>query len=304
MIGIIGSGNVGANTAFFLAEQHFGPIVMHDIQEGLSVGKSLDLMEAAPIRKYRSWIRGTDSPEEIFECDVIILTAGGVRKPGMKREELYEENKELIIDYAKRIKNPAAKVIIVTEPVDMLTTLFAHHSPLPKKQIIGLGSVLDAARLRFLIAKKLQVSIENVTAQVFGRHSDEMIILADYCSVSGICVNEFLSAEEFDEIVEETKSAGSLIVDMAQRASAYYGPSSVAAELGGAIEQDRHSIYSVSQILEGQYGIEGVALSLPAVICSGGISVSISPSFNQEQIDILTKGAEFMKRVIGLGGAA
>jgi malate dehydrogenase len=298
MIGIIGSGNVGANTAFFLAEKGVDHVILYDVQEGLAQGKALDMMEAAPIRGYRTTIRGTDNPDDVMDCNIVIITAGAVRKPGIKRDDLFLKNKKIIEAYAGKINNMDTKVIIVSEPVDLLTTLFASISSLPASQVIGLGGVLDATRLRYLIANALSVSMENVAAQVVGRHTDDMILLQEYCCVSGISIDNFLSRKEIDSLFDETRNAGSLIVDLAERASAYYGPSAVAAELAEAICLDTRRLMSVSQVLSGQFGITGAALSLPSIIGKAGITKVIEPRLNPEETQTLKKSAQLITQTL------
>lgn len=298
MIGIIGSGNVGANTAFFLAEKGVDHVTLFDIQDGLARGKALDMMEAAPIRGYRTTITGTDDPGAVLDADIVILTAGSVRKPGMDREALFHANRQIIIGYAEKITRTDTRVIIVSEPVDLLTTLFARHSPLSPDRIMGLGGILDATRLRFLIAHALGVSMENVAAQVVGRHSDDMIILEDYCCVSGVPVDHFLSKETIDRLFDQTRGAGSLIVELAGRASAYYGPSAVAADLAEAICHDTGRVLSVSRLLSGQFGITDAALSLPCVINRKGASTILTPRLDDSQIDTLKTGAQIIRQTL------
>ena len=298
MIGIIGSGNVGANTAFFLAEKGVDHVTLFDIQDGLAKGKALDMMEAAPIRGYRTTIAGTDDPDSVLDSDIVILTAGSVRKPGMDRDALFQANKKIIIDYAGQITGPDTRVIIVSEPVDLLTTLFARYSPLPPEQVMGLGGILDATRLRFLIAAELGVSMENVAAQVVGRHSDDMIILEDYCCVSGVPVEHFLSRETIDNLFDQTREAGNLIVELAGRASAYYGPSAVAADLAEAICHDTGRVLSVSRMLSGQFGITGAALSLPCMINRTGASRILEPRLEETQIKTLKTSARIIQETL------
>lgn len=298
MIGIVGSGNVGANTAFFLAEKGVDHVLLYDIQEGVAQGKALDMMEAAPIRGYRTTIKGTNDPTDILDCEIVIITAGAVRKPGMKRDALFEENKKIIQDYASTITNLDTKVIIVSEPVDTMATLFAQASNLPAAQIMGLGCVLDATRLRYLIADKLSVAMENVAAQVIGRHTDDMIPLEDYCCVSGISLDNFMTPETIAHLFEETRNAGHLIVDLAGRASAYYGPSAVAVELAEAICRDTGRLMSVSSLLTGQFGIHDAALSLPCVIGKNGISKVVEPRLTDDQITILKQSAQTITQTL------
>ena len=295
MIGIIGSGNVGANTAFFLAEKGVDHVLLYDVQDGLAQGKALDMMEASPIRGYRTGIRGSSDLNEILDCQVIIITAGAVRRPGMKRDDLLKANQTIIQAYAQKITRPDTKVIIVSEPVDLMTTLFVQASSLPANQIMGLGGVLDATRLRYLIAKELKVSMENVAAQVIGRHTQDMILLKEYCCVSGISLDNFLDEDRVQELFETTRNAGGLIVELAGRASAYYGPSAVAVEIAEAVCRDTGRLMSVSQMLTGQYGITDAALSLPAFIGKNGISNTVEPRLSPEEIEQLESSAQGIK---------
>ena len=298
-IGIVGSGNVGANTAFFLAERAVADVMLFDVQEGLSAGKTLDMMEAAPIRGYQTKLTGTDRLEDVLDTDILIITAGSVRKPGMQREDLYSANRPILLTLASSLSDYPGIVIIVTELVDFLTTAFAKESGLPPDRILGLGGFLDSTRLRYLISRELKISTENVSAMVIGRHSDQMIPLADYCHVSGVPVAALLDEARLQAIFEETRNSGRLIVDMAERASAYYGPSAVASDLAESIVRDTRRIISVSQMWTGQYGIEGVAMSLPAVIGSKGIVKVMEPILTDEQKTILRESADTITSIVG-----
>ena len=298
MIGIIGSGNVGANTAFFLAEKGVDHVTLFDIQDGLAQGKALDMMEAAPIRGYRTAISGTDDLDAVLGAEVIIITAGAVRTPGMDRDALFQKNRDIITGYAQKITRADTKVIIVSEPVDLLTTLFVRHSPLPPGQVMGLGGILDATRLRFFIARELNVSMENVAAQVIGRHTDDMIILQNYCCVSGVPIENFMAEETIAGLFDQTRQAGALIVDLAGRASAYYGPSAVAADLAEAICRDTGRVMSVSQMLTGQFSITDAALSLPCVIDKTGIASVLEPCLDAEQRQTLKTCARTIQDTI------
>jgi len=300
-IGIIGSGNVGANIAFFIAEKGVADVCLYDVKEGVPEGKSLDMMEAAPIRGYGTRIRGTDSFDEAASADIVIITAGSVRSPGMKREDLFEKNTALIVELAASFKGSKSTVILVTEPVDLLTTLFVRESGMNPSQVMGLGGYLDSTRLRYLLAKELGISPESIDATVIGRHSDDMIPLPAYCTVAGVPVEHLIESERLEAIFAETRGAGALIVDMAQRASAYYGPSAVAAELAEAIRKDLKRTIPVSVMFTGQYGIEGVAMSLPAIIGAGGVVKVLEPRLSEEQKTRLTESAEAVRRIVGGG---
>ena len=300
-IGIIGSGNVGANIAFFIAEKGVADVCLYDVKEGVPEGKSLDMMEAAPIRGYGTRIRGTDSFDDAASADIVIITAGSVRSPGMKREDLFEKNTALIVELAASFKGSKSTVILVTEPVDLLTTLFVRESGMDPSQVMGLGGYLDSTRLRYLLAKELGISPESIDATVIGRHSDDMIPLPAYCTVAGVPVEHLIESERLEAIFAETRGAGALIVDMAQRASAYYGPSAVAAELAEAIRKDLKRTIPVSVMFTGQYGIEGVAMSLPAIIGAGGVVKVLEPRLSEEQKTRLTESAEAVRRIVGGG---
>ncbi len=301
-IGIIGSGNVGANTAFFIAEHNVAHVVLYDIQEGLSTGKALDMMESAPVRGYDVRIQGSDRLEHVLANDIIIVTAGSVRKPGMQREDLYSENAGIIRELAKSISGSSAKVIMVSEPVDMLTALFVEESGLDRRQVMGLGGVLDSTRLRYFIAHELGVTTENVQATVIGRHANAMIPLSRYCTVSGVPVAQLMPSDRLEELFEETRNAGNLIVDMAQRASSYYGPSAAATELAQAVNMNTGRIMTVSMMLRGEYGIEGVAMSLPAVIGRNGIEQVMLPQLTDAEQQKLTASGEDLKNMMKSAG--
>jgi malate dehydrogenase len=277
-------------------------VVLYDIQEGLSTGKALDMMEAAPVRGYDVRIQGTDRLEHVLANDIIIVTAGSVRKPGMKREDLYGENAELIRGLAKSMAGSSAKVIMVSEPVDMLTALFVQESGMDRRQVMGLGGVLDSTRLRYFIAQELGVTTENVQATVIGRHSDAMIPLSRYCTVSGVPIEQLIASDRIEELFEETRNAGNLIVDMAQRASSYYGPSAAATDLAQAVNMNTGRIMSVSMVLDGEYGIDGVAMSLPAVLGRNGIEQVMLPKLTDEEEQKLKSSAEDLKSIMKSAG--
>ena len=298
-IGIIGSGNAGANTAFFLAEKAVADVMLYDLQEGVSEGKALDMMEAAPIRAYQTKISGTNNIEDVLGSDVIIIAAGSARNPGMRREDLFGENKSVIDDIAKALGGYNGIGIVVTEPVDILTTEFIRKSGLPPGKVMGLGGSLDSARLRYLIARELSISFEGVSAMVIGRHSSDMLPLPAYCRVGGLPVNTLISEKRLNELFDETRKAGDTIVDLAQRSSAYYGPAAVASDLAEAIIRNTRRIISVSQMYSGQYGIEGVAMSLPAVIGENGIEKILTPVLDDNQKRLLAASAEAIRSIAG-----
>jgi malate dehydrogenase len=299
-VAIVGSGNVGANAAFFIAEKGVTDVRLFDVRECLSQGKVLDMMEAAPVRGYRNRLVAAEAIEEIAGAETVIVAAGKVRAPGMRREDLLGENASLVRDLAPRIASlcPQASVIIVTEPVDMITTLFLRASGMDRRRVMGLGGCLDSTRLRYAIARELKVSQEDVSALVMGRHADAMILLPQYCRVSGVPITQLMAPERIQHVLAETRAAGDLIVSLAQRSSAYYAPSAAAAELVDAIHMDLKRIFSVSVLLAGEYGLSGVAMNLPAVIGRAGIERLLTPELRPEELAALSASAKDLSVVL------
>lgn len=303
-VAVIGSGNVGANAAFFIAEKGFADVTLTDILEGVSKGKALDIMEGAPIRAYRSRVRGADSQREIEGCDVVVLAAGAVRKPATKREDLFEQNSGTVKEASAIVARyaPGCSVVVVTEPVDLNTALFISESGMPRKRVLGVGGILGSTRLRYAVARDLGLSVENVQALVFGRHGEEMLAPARFTSVSGIPVLRLMNEERFQSLVREVKGAGDFIVEMAKRSSAYYAPSAAIAELADALCRDTRRVLSVSTLLAGEYGIEGAAMSVPAVVGERGILKFLLPALNRDENELLERSAEELKSLLSRRG--
>lgn len=293
-IGIIGSGNVGANTAFFLAERNVSHVCLYDVKEGLSTGKALDLMEAAPLRGYQYRLKGTDDIQEALDSQVLLVAAGEIRSTGEQREDLYERNAKILDDLASQLSGYSGVIIVATEPVDPLTMRLVKNGS-DRKRVIGVGGVLDSARLRALIARELGAAQEDVKATVIGRHSHDMIALPAYCSVAGVPVTTLISNARLAELVEETRQAGDRIVELAQRTNAYYGPAAAATDVAEAIIRDTRRILSVSTVLSGQYGITDVAMSLPALIGSGGVERVLEPRLTDDELAQFAKSAASLK---------
>ncbi len=300
---VIGSGNVGANTAFFIAEKGITDVALYDIRDGIATGKGLDIMEAAPIRKYRNRIWPAKTLDVIADTETVILTAGKVRSPGMKREDLFEENRSIVAQLAAEIARlaPHARILIATEPVDLITTEFARCSGLDRSRIMGIGGCLDVTRLRYFASRELGLSPENISATVIGRHSDAMIVMLRYCSVSGLPLTTLLSEEQQRKIVEQTRRAGDLIVNMAQRSSAFYAPSAAIVDVVDAIHMDLRRVSCVSMLFQGEYGISGVAMSLPAVIGRNGIERVITPKLTEEEQQLLRSSAGQLEKILQTG---
>ncbi|MBN2738986.1 MAG: malate dehydrogenase [Spirochaetales bacterium] len=302
-IGIVGSGNVGANTAFFIAEKGIEDVRLYDIQEGTAKGKSLDIMEAAPVRRYRNKISGADSLSDLKQAEMVVISAGTGRKPGQRPEDLFEINKDIIVQLARDFKqlNSPGIFIIATEPVDMLTTVFVEESGFVRERVIGLGGILDCTRLNYLVSRELGVSTENIACTVIGRHSNGMIFLPQYSCVSGIPLAQIMDHERIDAIISDIREAGNLIVDMAQRSSAYYAPSAACAELVDSIHMNLRRLFCVSVFLQGEYGYEGVALSLPCIIGKKGIEKVLAPELTSSQKHAFSISVEEIKSILEKG---
>lgn len=302
-IAIIGAGNVGANVAFFVAERNIGSVVMYDIQEGMATGKALDMMEAAPIRGYQYGISGTDDFKDVLDTDVAIMAAGTGRVPGMKREDLFTKNLDLIDGIARDMADYKGSVVLATEPVDLMVKRFQETSGLPASRVMGLGGVLDSTRLSHALGRTLGITTENISALVIGRHSDQMMILPDYCRVSGVPVAALMDQGDLERVMEETRTAGDVIVEMSQRASSFYGPSAAAADVVEAIIRDTGRVLPVSFVWDGDghYGIKDVAMSLPAVLNRSGITRAMEPVLSDEQVAALKGSADELQAIYGRG---
>ena len=292
-VSVIGSGNVGANAAFFIAEKGVSEVALYDLDQGQATGKALDMMEAAPLRDYRHPVVGLESLDGIAGSDVVVLAAGAVRRPGMQRRDLIGINCDIARELGPVIAQhtPEAVVVITTEPVDCMTESFITASGLPRERVMGVGGLLDATRFCYAVARELQLSIDNVASLVIGRHDDDMLILERYTRVSGIPLGQLMDAEQIEMLKQETRDAGGLLLEMAQRSSAYYAPSAAVAELVAAVVGDLHRILPVSILLDGEYDLHKVALSLPCVVGRQGVERVLMPRLTPDEHRQLTQSA-------------
>ncbi|NCN04539.1 MAG: malate dehydrogenase [Spirochaetales bacterium] len=282
-IGVIGSGNLGTNLGFFAAEKGISDVILYDIQDGLAKGKSLDMLEAAPIRRYKTKLTAAGSIQELYDADIVVLALGAVRKPGMTRDELRDENLPLIREMASALRHAPGIVILATEPVDILLPEFVRLSGMSPRRVLGLGGFLHSTRLRYLIGKELGVSPEDVVTQVIGRNGSDMIPLFSHTSIGGIPGTILLTAAQQKSLAQKLAKAGDEILELAQRSTSYYAPAQVAAELCEDILKNTGAIRSVSQVLDGAYGIRGVAMSLPSRITKNGIEEVYLPKLTKDE---------------------
>jgi malate dehydrogenase len=296
-VGIIGSGNVGANTAFFIAENRTASVTLVDVKEGLSVGKALDMLEAGPLRHYDTDIRGENDMEAICDSDIVVIAAGRVRAPDQSRDALYRENAQLTAKICDAIKGlaPGAVVINVVEPVDMITLMAQKSLGFDRTRVLGIGGLLSSTRLRYLVSNSLGVSSREVTGMVIGPHRPSMVVLRDTIRVSGIPVDKLLPDEKLDAILEEVRKAGDTILQMAQRSTSYYAPSAAVAALVEAIVRDTKAILPVSMRLQGEYGLQDIAVSVPARIGKAGVEAIVSIQMNPGEQRALAAAAEELR---------
>jgi len=298
-ITIIGAGNVGAATAHWLAERELGDIVLVDIPQtgGMPAAKALDLTEAGPAIGYDTRITGTTGYDETANSDVVVITAGVPRKPGMTREDLVGTNQKIITDVVTRIKvtSPNAILIIVTNPLDTMAHLARKVSGFPRERVIGQAGVLDSARMRAFIAMELNVSVENTHAFVLGGHGDEMVPLPRYSTVAGIPITELLPPERVEAIVERTRKGGGEIVNLLKTGSAYYAPGAAVAQMVEAILKDKKLILPCAAYLQGEYGLNDMYFGVPVKLGRGGAEEIVEIKLTPEEQAALEKSAALVR---------
>ncbi|HEX5322205.1 MAG TPA: malate dehydrogenase [Capsulimonadaceae bacterium] len=294
---IIGAGFVGSTCAHWIASKELADVVLVDVVEGIPQGKGLDLLEAGPVEGYDVQIVGTNGYSETANSDVVILTSGAPRKPGMSREDLLKVNAEITASNIKQVlkTSPNATILIVNNPMDTMAYLAYKVSGLPRERVIGQGGVLDTARYRTFIAQEIGVSVEDVQAMLMGGHGDEMVPLPRYTTVSGIPVTQFLSEEKLNAIVERTKKGGGEIVALLKTGSAYYAPSAATVQMVEAILKDKKRVLPASAYLQGEYGIDGIYFGVPIKLGAGGIEEIIQVPLTDEEKALAARSAALVK---------
>ena len=298
-ISIIGAGFVGATTAHWLAEKEIGDVVLLDIPatESMPKGKALDMLEAGPVLGYDTHITGTTDYTDTAGSDIVVITAGLPRKPGMTREDLVGKNQAIITDVVNNIvkTSPNAILIIVTNPLDTMAYLAYRVSGFPKQRVIGQAGVLDSARMRTFIAQELNVSVQNTHAFVLGGHGDEMVPLVRYSTVAGVPITELLPQDKVDAIVKRTRGGGGEIVNLLKTGSAYYAPGAAVAEMVEAILKDRQLILPCAAYLDGEYGLKDMYFGVPVKLGRSGIEEVIQIKLLPEEQEMLNKSAELVR---------
>lgn len=299
-ITVVGAGNVGATAAQRLADKELGDIVLVDIVEGMPQGKALDLAEAAPVEGYDSRLVGTNGYKETANSDIVIITSGLARKPGMSRDDLLRTNADIVASVTDQIMKYSTNpiLIIVSNPLDAMCHVALKRSGLPKERVIGMAGVLDSARMRCFIAEALNVSVENVNAFVLGGHGDTMVPLPRYSTVAGIPLPDLLPKDKIDAIVTRTANGGAEIVSLLKTGSAYYAPSAAAVEMTEAILKDKKKILPCAAYLEGEYGINGLYVGVPVKLGERGIEEIIQINLTTEERSALHRSAAAVQELV------
>jgi malate dehydrogenase len=299
-ISIIGAGFVGATAAHWAAEKELGDIVLVDILEGVPQGKALDLFEAGPVEGFDARVTGTNGYGETKDSDVVVITSGVPRKPGMSREDLLDTNKKIIESVVNRVvaNSPGAILITVTNPLDTMTYLALKRSGFPKERVIGMAGILDTARYRAFIAMELNVSVEDIQALILGGHGDEMVPLPRYTTVSGIPITQLLPKETIARLVDRTRKGGGEIVNLLKTASAFYAPSAAAVQMVEAILKDKKRILPCCAYLDGEYGLKDLCFGVPVKLGAGGVESIIELELTDEEKALVAKSAESVKKSI------
>lgn len=303
-ISVIGAGFTGATTAFLLAQKELGDVVLVDIPqlENPTKGKALDMLEASPVQGFDANIIGTSDYSETANSDIVVITAGIARKPGMSRDDLVQTNQKIMKSVTKEVVrySPDSIIIVLTNPVDAMTYTVYKESGFPKHRVIGQSGVLDTARFRTFVAQELNVSVKDVTGFVLGGHGDDMVPLVRYSYAGGIPLEKLIPKDRLDAIVERTRRGGGEIVNLLGNGSAYYAPAASLVEMVEAILKDQRRILPAIAYLEGEYGFNGIYLGVPTILGGNGLEKVIELELTEEEKKALEKSADSVKRVMAV----
>ncbi|MSQ41288.1 MAG: malate dehydrogenase [Dehalococcoidia bacterium] len=297
---VVGAGNVGATVAQRIADKGYADVVLTDVVEGLPQGKALDIMEAGPILGSNAQIVGTNDYADTANSDVVVITAGVARRPGMSRDDLLFTNMDIVGGVTRQIvhHSPNAILIIVSNPLDAMVYHAYEVSGFPKQRVMGMAGILDAARFRTFLALELKVSVRDVRAFVLGGHGDAMVPLVQYTSAAGVPVSQLLNREVLERIVQRTRDGGGEIVNLLKTGSAYYAPSAAVVEMVEAILFDQKRVLSCAAYLEGEYGIHGIFMGVPTKLGAGGVEQVIQLKLTTEEQQALDRSAAAVRELV------
>jgi malate dehydrogenase len=297
-VSVVGGGNVGATVAQGIALKELADVVVVDIVEGVPQGKTLDLMETAPVEGYDSILRGTNGYDETADSDVVVITAGLPRKPGMSRDDLLWKNEEIVAGVTREIvkRSPNSILVIVSNPLDAMCEVARRVSGFPRERVFGMAGVLDSARMRAFIAMELNVSVENTHAFVLGGHGDTMVPLPRYSTVAGIPITELISKERIEAIVTRTRNGGAEIVNLL-KTSAWYAPGAATVEMVEAILKDKRKILPCAAYLTGEYGFNNLYVGVPVKLGRNGIEQIIEITLTEDERAALQKSADAVREL-------
>jgi malate dehydrogenase len=299
---VVGGGNVGASCAMNLAFKELADVVLIDVVEGVPQGKGLDMLESGPIEGYDVHLTGANDYEATANSDVVVITAGLARKPGMSRDDLLFANYDVVKSVTEKVAqhSPDAILVLVTNPLDAMCWTAHQASKFPKHRVIGMAGVLDTARFRTFIAAELNVSVENVTAVVLGGHGDTMVPIVRLSSVSGIPLTELMDEATLAKLVDRTRNGGAEIVKYLKTGSAYYAPSAAAVEMVESILKDKKKVLPCAALLEGEYGVHGLFVGVPVKLGSKGIEKIYEIKLTEEEKAMLARSAAAVEELVGV----
>ena len=299
---IVGSGNVGATTAHWIVDKELADVVLIDIIDGVPQGKALDLQQSGPVEGFDSRLVGTNDYRDSADSDIVVITAGLPRKPGMSRDDLLMKNYEIVKGVTEQVVkySPQCILIVVSNPLDAMVQTAYRISGFPRNRVIGMAGILDSARFRTFIAQELSVSVENVHAFVLGGHGDTMVPLPRYSTVAGIPITELLPRERIDALVQRTANGGAEIVGLLKTGSAYYAPSAAVTEMVEAIFKDKRKILPCAAYLEGEYGVDGLFVGVPVKLGQNGIEEIVQIDLRPEEEAALKKSAAAVKELVDI----
>lgn len=299
-ITVVGAGNVGATTAQRLAERDYADVVLVDIVEGMPQGKALDLNQAGPVVGYEAKVTGTNGYEETAGSDVVVITSGFPRKPGMSRDDLLAKNKEIVGGVAKQIaeRSPNAIIIVVTNPLDAMCHVALEASGFPPERVVGMAGILDSARFRTFLAWELGVSVRDVTGFVLGGHGDTMVPVLSNTNVAGISITEKIPADRLEEIVQRTRDGGAEVVKLLKTGSAFYAPSAAAVEMVDSILSDQKRVLPCAALCKGEFGINDLYVGVPVKLGSSGVEEIVEFELTDDETKELHSSADAVRELV------